>query len=251
MPRGTVRDPERGGGASVSRAASRAPARRDAASRERLLASAEAVFAEHGFHSATTREICRRAGVNIAAISYHFGDKQGLYLAVIEEIGRSIEARHPLKFERTRDAEADLARFIGAFIDRILDDSVLAWRWKIIAREFVEPTTAMDEVVRRMIRPNFEFLRELVGAVLGRDAGKDDPLVTMCAASVIGQALMYKNCAGVCERLFGACSSRGGVEALAAHVSRFSIAALRGLREGAGTGASASGEGVRSKERAP
>ena len=49
-----------------------------AATRRALLDAAADVFAESGFRCATTREICRRAGANVAAINYHFGGKEGL-----------------------------------------------------------------------------------------------------------------------------------------------------------------------------
>jgi len=51
--------------------------------RARLLEQATRLFAEKGRHHASIREIAKAAGVNSAAIAYHFGDKDGLHTAVV------------------------------------------------------------------------------------------------------------------------------------------------------------------------
>ena len=51
---------------------------------QRLLAAATEVFAEVGYRAATLREICRRGQANLAAVNYHFRDKEHLYAAVVE-----------------------------------------------------------------------------------------------------------------------------------------------------------------------
>ena len=60
--------------------APRSPSR--AATRERLLEAACALFAERGWHGARVQDVCRAADANIAAVNYHFGGKEGLYRAV-------------------------------------------------------------------------------------------------------------------------------------------------------------------------
>jgi AcrR family transcriptional regulator len=59
---------------------------RPAPTKERLLATAEEVFASRGFAGASTREIAAKAGVNISSLHYHWESKERLYLAVFATI---------------------------------------------------------------------------------------------------------------------------------------------------------------------
>jgi len=51
--------------------------------RDKILSAAGEVFAEQGFEGATIRAITERAGVNVAAVNYHFRDKAELYGRVV------------------------------------------------------------------------------------------------------------------------------------------------------------------------
>ena len=63
--------------------------------RERLLEVALPLFAERGFTGTSVRAIAGEAGANVAAIAYYFGDKQGLYDAVVVRLHDDLEADFP------------------------------------------------------------------------------------------------------------------------------------------------------------
>ncbi|MEA3365331.1 MAG: TetR family transcriptional regulator, partial [Candidatus Hydrogenedentes bacterium] len=64
--------------------------------RGKILLAALRVFGEKGYRDATHAEICHRAGVNTAAINYHFGSKEGLYQAAYEYAATLADSLYPI-----------------------------------------------------------------------------------------------------------------------------------------------------------
>src|SRR5205823_9323698 len=64
--------------------------------RQRLLDAAGPLFAEQGLKATTVRVLCDRAGVNLAAINYHFRDKKQLYHEAVRHAARCCDARVPI-----------------------------------------------------------------------------------------------------------------------------------------------------------
>src|SRR5271156_5540224 len=117
--------------------------------RHQLLGAAGEVFAEFGFRDATVREICRRAGANIAAINYHFGDKETLYTEVLRySHGKALEKYPPLLgVAADAPAEKKLRAFVNSLLLRIFDTGPTAWHGKLMSREMIEPSAALDSLI--------------------------------------------------------------------------------------------------------
>src|ERR1700722_18946653 len=89
--------------------------------RARILEAAGAVFAEKGCDSATIRDICQLAGANIAAVNYHFGDKQRLYVQAVKRAHQALVELTPLpKWPPDTPARLKLRDFIETFLTRVL-----------------------------------------------------------------------------------------------------------------------------------
>jgi len=69
------------------------PVQENPAVRERLLVEALRLFTSRGFSATTVREIVEAAGVTKPVLYYYFGSKEGLYLEIMEGIGRVFEQR--------------------------------------------------------------------------------------------------------------------------------------------------------------
>jgi len=201
--------------------------------RQRLLEAAGEVFADRGFKNATVREICRRAGANIAAVNYHFGDKQRLYSESLKFAHACVKRPLDAGVDVSSSPEQRLHAFISGFLGGILAEGRPAWHGRLMAREMSEPTKVLDEIVASAIRPRFELLSSIVREILGQDAPPD--MIRRCAQSIVGQMLFYHFAAPVLKRLFPHEAHRGisaaSLNALAEHIAAFSLAGIRGAQE--------------------
>jgi len=201
---------------------------RSAQTRERLLEAAAEVFAADGFRNARIQAICRRAGANIAAAHYHFGDKEGLYAAVFEYAEERATRDYPPDDGAGVAPEARLRAHITSFLARLLDPDRPAWFARLLAREMIDPTPALDRLVRRRMRANHQQLGDIIRALLGPDADPDT--VNRCVLSVVSQCVFYRNSAPVVARLYPELEPKKDLQRTADHVTRFSLAAIAGLR---------------------
>ena len=200
--------------------------------RQRLLDAAGEVFARHGFRQATVREICRKAHANIAAVNYHFRDKDGLYAAVLREAQREAREKYPPTLGLGPDASAEqrLHAFIRSFLLRMFDPGRPAWHGLLMAREMVEPTAALDAIIEESVRPRYELLREIVRDLAG--PGMSEERVRLSLQSIVGQCMYYHYGRRVLARLNPSGDDQSfDPERLAEHITDFSLAAIRHLAE--------------------
>ena len=133
--------------------------------RGRILEAALDLFAASGFDGASTRTIAERAGVNLPAIQYYFGSKEGLYRAVVEQFSQQMQAGVAPIAERIRAELASgqpsrrrlidlLCDMLDIVIAMILDDSEpnRESRQRFFARMEVEPNAAVDALQDDMVR---------------------------------------------------------------------------------------------------
>jgi AcrR family transcriptional regulator len=198
--------------------------------RERLLEAAGQVFSEAGYRAATVREIVRRAGgANLAAVNYHFRDKEGLYAAVLEHFAREAVKKYPPHGGLSPDAapEEQLHAFVRALLLRVFDKGHQSVHGKLMAHEMIEPTRALDRIVEQVIRPLYGRLCAIARALAGPRASLAQ--VQASAKSIVGQCLFYKHCSPVIERLEGRRPDLRDLDALVGHIVAFSLEGIRGL----------------------
>ena len=188
-----------------------APARPDDL-RLRLLEAAIAVFGRHGFDGASTRMLAGAAGVNLQAIPYHFGGKEGLYLAAADHIGMKIQthvgptamkirarlaaqpAGTPLPADEARPLLAEMLETAA----RLMVGEESAHFARFIVTEQMEPTAAFERLYGKVMAPLLETARRLVGALIGADP--DSETTRLRTIATLGQILVLRVCRAAVER---------------------------------------------------
>jgi AcrR family transcriptional regulator len=158
--------------------------------RWRLLQAAMEVFAEVGYHAATTREICKRADVNLASIHYYYGDKAELYREVF---------RLPFLDECNTFATLDIAKVpvkeaLHAFYGWLFpptkeEDPMRELFMRLHAREDAEPSGVLGDAMAQAFRPNHDQMQALLCREFGLD--QRDTETNRLTFALIGLATVY------------------------------------------------------------
>lgn len=170
--------------------------------RRRLLEAAIDVFGDQG-PEASTRRLATVAQVNLAAIPYHFGSKQGLYLAAAEHIAAEMRRRLGPALAAARETmssckdgspdQAQARSMLEGILEalaRVMVDDVSAGFARFVIREQMAPTEAFERLYEGFIGPTFDMLVLLVAAI--RNGDPEDPAIRMQAPRLIGQVLMLR-----------------------------------------------------------
>ncbi|HEV7306602.1 CerR family C-terminal domain-containing protein [Ensifer sp.] len=175
------------------------------ATREKLLTSSIDVFGRYGFDGATTRMLAEAAGVNLQAIPYYFGGKEGLYIAaaehlasiiighvaelrntIIERLGRLDSAGEALSPDEARTILTQLAQhMVGLFVSRQSE----SWA-RFIIREQMEPTEAFERIYGSVMAPMIGTAGRLVATILNEPTQSDH--VRLRTLSFVGSILVFR-----------------------------------------------------------
>jgi AcrR family transcriptional regulator len=165
----------------------------------RLLDVAVDHFGRHGRDGASTRAIARDAGTPMSSITYHFGGKDGLYLAAAEHIAADMRRHIAPSIERagalcaadggSADARAAIHAILGGMIVMMLDDRMAAMA-RFIVREQADPTEAFDCIYTGVMGGMLDRISGLVMRVSDNRLDRDAARVR--AITLVGQVLVFR-----------------------------------------------------------
>ncbi|WP_051384471.1 CerR family C-terminal domain-containing protein [Nitratidesulfovibrio termitidis] len=204
----------------------------DTETRTRLLRAARVVFASDGLKRATIRKISTLARANIAAVNYHFGSKENLYVAVLRDHLEQKLRRNP------RDAGVSsltsprgrLRAYVRSMLAQFASDgdAVSVRLGKLLSQEFVQSSSrCLQTVIEGCCGPAHAMLLDIVRQLL---PGGDRQTVSRCAGSIVGQCVLHAH-AGEVIRLISPdmVLKPSNVEAMADFIVEFSLGGMERL----------------------
>jgi len=205
----------------------------DVNTKKALLLAAMEVFADKGFDSATVRDICGLAKANVAAVNYHYGSKDGLYAAVLEEIFPKGEEWISGE-DNDLPPEERLHRFVRGLAEEIYTQSTgqIAQKWAIFLREMAKPSQNLDLIVQHQVQPRANELREILTLLLG--PGTPDQSLAYCSSNIWALMLDHLLTQPILDRLTPHRPNLGlDVEDFVDHVFRFALGGINAVKHSA------------------
>src|SRR5438874_10926414 len=166
---------------------------------QRLLDAAIDHFGRKGLEGASTRAIAAAAGTTMSSITYHYGGKEGLYLAAVRHIANQISehlnpallASRNLKAQDSgpEAASRTVLSIVDHFLEIILRPESEAWA-RLIVREQMGPTVAFDTLYGGVMGRAIDHLSALLVRI--GEGRWDDTEARLKALAIIGQALVFR-----------------------------------------------------------
>lgn len=203
----------------------------DVNTKDALLAAATEIFADKGFDAATVRDICGKANANVAAVNYHYGGKDALYVAVLEEVFPQEDIPSKVTAE-ARTPEERLHAYLKAIVSDIYErrDGTVTQHWAIFLREMAKPSKNLDLIVQRQFQPRVDELRDIVAEILGPDT--PDHVLAFSSSNIWVLMLDHLLTQPILDRLTPKRPAvKGNLEEFVDHLYRFALGGLNAVRK--------------------
>lgn len=151
---------------------------------EKILSAARALFEEKGFDLTSVREIATKADVNVALINYHFGSKENLLLAIMEQSVGTTRLKLNDINQSTSTPIEKLFQVIELYVDKIFSNCKYH---QFIQRELsTGQRPELIEGIMKILNRNSSELRKLLEEGQRKKAFKKDADLDLVIASLFG-----------------------------------------------------------------
>ena len=205
------------------------------ATRERLLDAAEKLFAQKGYDAVSVREITSAAGSNLAAVNYHFGSKENLYLEVFQQRWRTraqrmLQPMMELAQQPKVSADQVVRTLATCFLKGPLTPEERLRHSQLIMREMSSPGETFKLLGEGVLKPLLIHGVEMLKRALPH--GQDEERLRLIALSIFAQVIYFNFARPVVSLITGHEYDSEFVEQIIEHITDFTLRGL-GVEDGA------------------
>jgi AcrR family transcriptional regulator len=197
------------------------------ATKSRILEAAGELFAVSGYAETPNKAIAAQAGVDLASINYHFGNRSGLYQAVLA--ASYAEVLDMARLQQLVGSESSPELKLHVLIEQLVEHATRepqAWQLRVLAREVLAPTSHLQILFQNEARPKVALLKKMLSEITRIPV--EDPAMTRCLLNVIGPCLMLlvggRHFPGPLQEIFQMPS-----QAISNHLYHFAIGGLEAI----------------------
>jgi AcrR family transcriptional regulator len=192
---------------------------------DRLLDAAERLFCERGFDGTSVRDLTRAAQCNVAAVNYHFGNKENLYEQMFRRHLKEVFDEHRQNIERVMNgSETSLEKFLESLFRKTLEklpteDNQIPLM-KLIVRECLNPQLKHELVALDIVKEFFEQISECLQKLV---PGLDEKKAMMHVFAIDGLLMHPMLFYDLYSKLFW----KVDIDELTEHIVKFAAAGIR------------------------
>lgn len=185
----------------MSLSTSNTPVSRSAeATRGRLLDAALEEFGNRGYDAVSTRDLAKRAEVNLAAIPYHYGGKEDLYMAVVENIVMTAQSTCGVTAEKIdvflksgqtsfEQGEVLISELVGNIVGFLVGTGRSRFQAAFVIRELMHPSKAFDLLYDGYMKRIHSIVTRLVATLIGEPPESQASILR--AHALLGQIVFF------------------------------------------------------------
>jgi AcrR family transcriptional regulator len=204
--------------------------------REKILNTAEALFAEKGYEGVSVRDITGRAGCNVAAVNYHFGSKKSLYrevfLVKMAERSKKVQSLFWKKIGNNSDTppEKIIRSLSEAFLKSPFSEKERIIHHKLMAREAERPSEVFDEFHKEVLMPFFRSLFVMLEPHMPGTLKREQKILYLM--SIFAQIIHFNLARTMITKVTGQTYDEKYIDELIEHIVRFSLKGICGRQNG-------------------
>ncbi|BDS05011.1 hypothetical protein NT6N_00510 [Oceaniferula spumae] len=169
--------------------------------KEKLIESAIRVFAEQGFRAGKVADIVKGAGANIAAVNYHFGSKEQIFVAALRQAFADANEVYPSKgdLDESAPAEQKVAAVARAVLRRSFDEGKAGNFNRIMGKTMHVPGSPVELILNEVRSMELDYVEKILAEYLKT---KSPPILEWAKSNFIQLATLICKRPGGSEGLF-------------------------------------------------